>query len=94
MYLSVTVAYSVFQSGPLCNVNEVYESRGSPCEKSCDTLDGNFGCAQVATTGCFCRQGFVRSSNRFCIPVSACFQQKFFWKWLKFPSINAWWKLS
>ncbi|CBY24654.1 unnamed protein product [Oikopleura dioica] len=63
-------------SAPECPENSSYDSCGTNCEETCESVLSevppfcNFGC----NDGCFCDKGYVRSEkNGSCVPVESCY---------------------
>lgn len=59
---------------PICKKNneERSECGVSICEATCDDPDKPFHCKAPCFPGCGCKSGFVRDSNRNCIPLDQC----------------------
>ncbi|KRX21784.1 Serine/threonine-protein phosphatase 5, partial [Trichinella nelsoni] len=58
----------------LCPLNEIWNSCGSSCEETCESIVSgkDTPCTLQCVPGCFCVEGFVRDSRGRCIPMSLC----------------------
>ncbi|KRZ87210.1 Cysteine-rich venom protein 6 [Trichinella sp. T8] len=58
----------------LCPLNEIWNSCGSSCEETCESIASgkDTPCTLQCVPGCFCVDGFVRDSRGRCIPMSLC----------------------
>ncbi|KFM77647.1 Zonadhesin, partial [Stegodyphus mimosarum] len=54
----------------ICGKNEIYKECGTACPANC--TNRNPICTEECVEGCFCRDGFVRSKNGTCVPLSQC----------------------
>ncbi|XP_062550222.1 chymotrypsin inhibitor Ani s 6-like [Armigeres subalbatus] len=50
---------------------EEYQVCGTGCPKTCDNLLGGV-CATVCVPGCFCKEGYVRNREGFCVLPEQC----------------------
>ncbi|CAG2172717.1 unnamed protein product [Oppiella nova] len=61
-----------------CGPNEVYNSCGTACPDTCETVvKGNKGlmtCTMQCVSGCFCRDGLVRDGSQ-CVSAETCRQK-------------------
>lgn len=55
---------------PTCRENEEFNECGC-VDKNCENRDDNIVCVSCQR-GCYCKPGFVRSSDDKCIPVNEC----------------------
>ncbi|XP_015930600.1 zonadhesin-like [Parasteatoda tepidariorum] len=53
-----------------CGENEEFNSCGSACPANCRNRYPN--CSKTCVQGCFCKPGFIRSSNNSCILPASC----------------------
>ncbi|XP_035227821.1 zonadhesin-like, partial [Stegodyphus dumicola] len=54
----------------ICGKNEIYKECGTACPANC--TNRNPICTEKCVEGCFCMEGFVRSTNGTCVPLSQC----------------------
>ncbi|XP_054156992.1 mucin-6-like [Oppia nitens] len=58
-----------------CLANEVYNSCGSACPETCESVRNPNSATQACTmncvAGCFCRDGYVKDNNQ-CVPRQNC----------------------
>ncbi|XP_053545819.1 von Willebrand factor-like [Bombina bombina] len=53
--------------------NEIYNSCGSSCEKTCDNrFNIDMVCTAECKPGCFCTEGYLRNSEGICVPEHEC----------------------
>ncbi|CAG2123192.1 unnamed protein product, partial [Medioppia subpectinata] len=59
-----------------CGPNEVYNSCGSSCPDTCESvLKGNKyqqTCTMQCVSGCFCRDGLVKDGSGKCVSTDVC----------------------
>ncbi|VDP28241.1 unnamed protein product [Soboliphyme baturini] len=54
-----------------CGNNEKYTTCGSMCPKTCDKPTGG-PCTRECVPGCFCKDGFVRNKDGYCVKPNEC----------------------
>ncbi|CAF3995122.1 unnamed protein product [Rotaria magnacalcarata] len=57
--------------GLVCGQNEIFKTCGSPCISTCTYKPAV--CIAMCSTGCFCKEGYVRESNK---TGSSCIKQE------------------
>ncbi|XP_035220585.1 zonadhesin-like isoform X2 [Stegodyphus dumicola] len=59
-----------------CEKDEVFLDCGSACPPSCANIRNPIACTLQCVSGCFCKDGLVRSSNGKCILPQQCAQDE------------------
>ena len=60
--------------GPVCPSGMVYKECGPNCPETCDNRNNNYDCQIIGScsSGCYCPDGKVLSSNGTCIDEADC----------------------
>ncbi|XP_076174620.1 uncharacterized protein LOC143150319 [Ptiloglossa arizonensis] len=62
---------SALAANSTCPENEIWNECGSACPSSCENPEPRI-CIQVCSSGCFCKDGFLRNSEGQCVDRNQC----------------------
>ncbi|CRL03442.1 CLUMA_CG016437, isoform A [Clunio marinus] len=72
-YVAIIAIFSFsISNAETCGENESYNSCGTACPVTCETLGEPVFCIALCVAGCFCNDGYVRGPNGNCIPDDEC----------------------
>jgi hypothetical protein len=57
---------------PVCGANEEFRTCGTACPATCANPHPSPVCTKNCVIGCFCKEGFLKTSNGQCVPAANC----------------------